>query len=247
MAKLHELLAVEADLKSTYNAILLETAKVFKHKGELFTGFVRTLKWFDDNAPEAPEERKALSTTVPRRLDYQNEHVVRYLDAVFQKELANQQAKADIIVDGKTLAENVPATYLLGLETKLKQLKSVYLEIPTLPPGISWKIDDTQGKDVFITQFPEETYKTEKKFKVQVLYEATKEHPAQVEKIPETENVGKYTRYTWSGAITAAEKSKLIGRIDKLLRAVKKARQRANNVDVKKDVIGKKLIDYING
>lgn len=46
--------------------------------------------------------------------------------------------------------------------------------------------------------------------------------------------------------MSVSEKSKILGRIDDLLLAVKKARQRANNVDVQKVNVGAKLLNYIN-
>jgi hypothetical protein len=46
--------------------------------------------------------------------------------------------------------------------------------------------------------------------------------------------------------ITPARKSELLDRIDKLLRAVKKARQRANGTEVVKVNVGKSIMDFIN-
>jgi hypothetical protein len=170
---------------------------------------------------------------------------VRYLNAVLQKEKTNQAATADIIIDGATIAEGVPATFLLGLETKLKQVREVYAKIPTLAPGIEWIEDTDKGDGVFKMANPEETYRTEKIIVPQIMYDATKEHPAQVDKIEEVKNVGKYTKNVWSGMMTSAQKSAILGKIDKLMRAVKKARQRANNTEIVKAEIGQALFDYI--
>jgi len=211
-------------------------------------GSQRRLEMFDENAPtHGEEDHIEMTTTASRRLDYQNGFVIRYFDAVLQKETTNQTAKTDLIVDGVVIAKAVPTTFLLGLETKLKELRATYDDIPTLAPGIKWEKDALKGNDVYQTANPEIRFKTEKIFKVQVLYDATKEHPAQVEKIPETKDVGRYTRTIWSGMMSPAEKSRLLGRIDTLLRAVKKARQRANSTDVVKTTIGQKLFEYING
>ena len=85
------------------------------------------------------------------------------------------------------------------------------------------------------------------KFKSQVLYKATVEHPAQIEKWEEQVPVGKYVKKVWSGMLTPARKSELLGNIDKLISAVKKARQRANATVVVKLNVGQKFIDFING
>ena len=172
--------------------------------------------------------------------------IVRYLDALLQKERTNQDATADIVIDGVKIADSLPATFLLGLESRLKRVRAVYESIPTLPPNIKWEKDETKGDDIYSRAHPEEQLKTEKIFKVQVLYDATKEHPAQVEKIPETKNVGVYKKEVWTGLLSPADKSVLLGKIDKLLQAVKKARQRANTTKVVKTTIGKELFAYIN-
>ena len=246
MAKLHEVLAVEGDLAGAYKKILQETSVTFSKKAELFFGFIRTLEMFEEGLPTPPSESKEVDTTVQDKLDYQKNFIIKYLDLVLQKEATNQKAMADIEIDGVTISKDVPATFLLGLESKLKQMREVYERIPTLPPGIKWEKDINKGEGIYVTSKPEEQFKTEKVIVPQILYEATVEHPAQVEKITETKNVGRYSRTSWSGAISPAEKSALLGRLDKLSRAVKKARQRANTEPVVKRTIGKELFDFIH-
>ena len=247
MAKLHELLSVEGDLEGNYKRTLDETKNTFTKKAAHFLGSHRRLKLFDDDAGDPGiDEHKEMDTTVADKLAHQEGFIVRYLDAVLQKETTNQTATADLVIDGVVLGKALPATFLLGLENKLKKIRETYEAIPTLPPGYKWVPDTTKGEGVYAIATPEETYKTEKKFKVQVLYEATKEHPAQVDKLQETENVGKYIKEIWSGMLSPADKSKLLGRIDKLIRETKKARQRANTAEVIKTSVGKVLFEFIN-
>uniref|UniRef100_A0A6M3JIC5 Uncharacterized protein n=1 Tax=viral metagenome TaxID=1070528 RepID=A0A6M3JIC5_9ZZZZ len=246
MSKLHELLSVEGDLEGTFKKILEETVTTFTKKADRFFGSIRTLEWFEDGQPPVPAEHQELTTTVKEKLDYQQDIIVQYFDAVLQKERTNQNAVGDIVIDGVTIASDIPATFLLGLESRLKKVRDVYSAIPTLPPNIKWEHDETKGENIYTRTHPEEQLRTEKIFKVQVLYEATKEHPAQVEKIPETKNVGVYKREVWTGLLSPAEKSMLLGRIDKLIRAVKKARQRANSTEVVKTTIAKEIFNYIN-
>jgi len=244
--KLHELLAVEADLEGAAKKILAESIKTFKDKPGFFTGMVRELKMFEEGEEKPPVERQEITTTVVAKLDYTKKPVIRWLDAVAQKERTNQDAKADLVVDGAVIAKEVPATLLLALESRLKLVKAVYDAIPTLAPGKKWELDESQGPNVYRDVHPEEKYKTKKTFEHKVLYNATKEHPAQIERWEETKNVGKYVQSVWSGMISPAQKSRLLGRIDKLLEEVKKARQRANNTDVVKMHVGKLLFDYIH-
>ncbi|MGK0291190.1 MAG: hypothetical protein ACI86H_002657 [bacterium] len=120
------------------------------------------------------------------------EHIVHYLDVVLQKERTNQEARADIIVDGVTLAKEVPATFLLGLETKIRQWKTLLEEIPTPAQGIAWEKDETRGDGIYKMAHPEKKFRTGKTYKSKVLYEATEKHPAQIKEWEEAENIGMY-------------------------------------------------------
>jgi len=251
MGKLHELLAVEPDLDGAQKKIMTEAVNTFAKKANLFMGFVKQLKLYDEEAPEQEPERLHMETTVGEKLDYVSDFVSRYIDAVFQKETANQKAKADIeLPSGGILAKDVPATMLLGLESKLKVLRGMYEAIPTLQPGIEWVPNESLGKGVYETKFPEIAFKTEKTIQHKILDKAHIEDgvgiPAQIEKWSETKNVGKYTKTVFSGMLTSAEKSAMINRIDNLIQGVKKARQRANMQDVEDVKIGRKLMDFIN-
>lgn len=244
---LHELLAVEGDLEGAHKKILEETRNTFTKKADHFFGQHRKLQMFADDGVEYPEEFKELDTTVNQKLEYLAGTEIRYFNALLGKESTNQVAVADLIVDGVTLGTDLPATFLLGMETRLKHLRAVYEAIPTLRPGISWVKDESMGEDIYKTEKPDEKLKTETVVEPIVLYEATKEHPAQIKEVSKTRNVGKYITTTWSGMISSAEKSVILERIDKLIRAVKQARQRANTTEVVKRTIGKELFDYIHG
>ncbi len=137
MGKLHELLAVETDLKGTFKRIVEEGIVTFSKKPDHFIGQHKKLEMFDESKQnENLEEHKELVTTVKDKLDYIQEHVVRYLDVLIQKEKTNQEATDALVVDGKILIADVPATCLLNLETELKTIRSYYEAIPTLAPGV---------------------------------------------------------------------------------------------------------------
>jgi len=243
---LHELLAIEGDLEGTYKKILQETNVTFTKKQDHFIGQHRKLEMFVDDGITYPEDHKALDTTVQAKLDYMQKTAIRYFDAILQKESTNQEAKADLVIDGITIATALPATFLLGMENRLKNLRSTYASIPTLQPGVDWIKDNSIGDHIYKTAKAIEKLKTETIVEPVVLYEATKEHPAQIKEVSKTTNVGKYIQTTWSGMITPAEKANLLNKIDKLIRAFKQARQRANTTEVIKKSIGKELFDFIN-
>ena len=243
---LHELLAVEGDLEGLHKRILEETKNTFAKKADHFFGQHRKLQMFVDDGIEYPEDYKALVTTVQDKLDYLAMTEIRYFDALLGKEATNQTATADLIVDDVVIGKNLPATFLLGMETRVKYLRAAYEAIPTLAPGITWVKDESEGANIYKADRPDEKLKTETVVEPIVLYEATKEHPAQIKEVSKTKNVGKYVTVTWSGMVTPAHKSALLSRVDKLLQGLKQARQRANTTVVVSKTIGKEMFDYIN-
>lgn len=247
MAKLHEILAVEGDLEGRSKVAIDETKKVLA-KPAMFTGMTRTCVMFDSEDTAPPAEHQEMTTTVQQRLDYTNAFLSDWYDAVLSKDVTNCIAKADIVIEqtGETIASDVPVTFLLGLETKLKAVREIYSGAPTLQAGIRWDERTDLGKGVFSQHHPGKKLKTAKKFKHQVLYDATDKHPAQIEKWEEQVPVGEYTEEILSGMLTSARKAELLGRIDQLIQAVKKARQRANATDLEPRKIGKSLFDFIN-
>ncbi len=246
MSKLHELLAVETDVESTYKKVVDEAINTFIKKTDHFIGTHRELSMFDESKQnENITEHKERVTTVKEKLDYVKDFAVRFFDVVLQKEKTNQLATADLIVDGKTLATNLPATFLLGMETKLRTVRNLYENAPTLPPGMKWERDNEAGDGVYRTVL-DDKLKTAKSFMHKVLIAPTDKHPAQIEKWEEQIPVGRYKSTAEYGMLTPAEKSQLIGKIDKLIQACKQARQRANCVDIVSEEIGKTIFEFIN-
>lgn len=245
--KLHEILAVEGDNEAVARKVMTEAVVTFTKRAQHFNGFERTLEMFEDTGEDLSvhTERQALTTTVPDKLEYMCRSVARYWDTVYRKDVANQTAKADIIIGDKVLASGVPSTFLLGLETKLKKLREVIETVPTLAPNIEWEKAPEQGPNVYHQKYPEKRTKTTKAIKSKVLYEATEHHPAQIDKWDETVNVGVFTREVWSGMITPAEKSAMLERVDTLAKAVKQARQRANCEPVTANKIAEDVLDYV--
>ncbi len=248
MAKLHELLAVEGDLQGTVKKLSLETQKTFS-KSEMFLGTHRKLVMFDASQQDSvvADDYREMVTTVPAKLDYLSKSMTKYFDAVLQKEKTNQSAVADLVVDGETIATGLPATFLLGMESRLKELRQVLEVAPTLAPGLAWIDDVTAGKGVYRVQNPDEKLKTAKTFMHKVLYEATDRHPAQIEKWEEQVAVGKYITNISSGMLSPSDKSELLGRLDTMIQSVKKARMKANMTDVVPAEIGKQMFKYILG
>lgn len=248
MGKMHEILAVEGEIEGMYKAMLEEGTTTFSKRSDHFMGQERTYHHFDDTEAErfAPE-KKEMVTTVRAKLAHMWACCIKYLDIVAQKEATNQVAKADLIVGGKVIGKDLPATFLLGLESKIKTWKAVFEAIPTLQPGIAWEKDPVLGEGVYVTKSPEELAKTKKTLRYQIMVPPTDKHPAQVEKWYEDVPVGKYVVRKWCGMLSPAEKSELLARLDILSQEVKAARQRANCQEVVPVSIGKNIVDFLMG
>ena len=245
---LHELLAVLSDLEGTAKKVRDEGINTFTKKQSHFNGYEKTLKMYSDERKQeetGARESKDLVTTVEKKLKYISKSQVKYYDALLQQEATNQKAVADLVVEGKTIAENLPATFLLGMESRLKAFRAVLENIPTLDPSLSWKIDVEAGEGIYVTEQTDTSYKQEKTVQHKVIVPATKEHPAQIREWADNKNVGTFFVTRRSSCISPAEKSKLLEKTDTLIRAVKKARQRANSTEIEKRSIGKDLMDFI--
>lgn len=248
MAKLHEVVAVEGDLSGTSHKIIEEAIVTFSKKPDHFIETATEQKYMADGQENLDtQESKAMVTTVAEKLLYVAPAVSRYLDTYLQKEATNQKARADLVIDDVVLMEAVPATVLLGLETKLKELRALYDSIPTLAPGPHWEYDASRRVGVYRARDPEVRFVTKREMRPVVMSPATKEHPAQVQAFQEDVPVAKKTINTWSGMLSPADKSDLLAKVDKVIRGAKRARQRANTetaVDQRK--LGRAIFDYIH-
>lgn len=246
MPQLHEILAVEGDLNSIAQRTIDESINTFQKKPNTYRGQVRRVTMLDPTREgENTVEDVAVTDTVKAKLAYTASHFTRYIDVVLQKEQTNQSANADLIVDGTTIATGVPATFLLGLENRLRRIRDLYAAAPTLEPGLRWERDEAAGDDIFSVE-AKPSFKTEKNIQHKVLVEATKEHPAQIEKWNEDTPVGRIEVTHSSGMLTVAEKSTLLTRIDKLIRATKRARMQANQVSISERTIGEEIFNYLH-
>jgi hypothetical protein len=232
MGKLHELLAVEKGLEVAATDAVREARDTFTRKQNHFLGAIKRYEPFDEakRHEEATEEFHEMETTVPAALERVMTQVAKWFDAVLQKEATNQTAKADVVVRGRTLARDLPATFLLGLESKLRQLRQMVQEVPVLSPGTKWEPDATRGKGVI---------------EHKIIVPATKEHPAQVEKWNADQNIGRYITEKWSGMASPADKAALLERLGELERAVKQARQRANAAEVLERQVGEAVAGFL--
>lgn len=250
-AQLHEVLAVEQDLRGQAGKILAETQSEFGKEAR-FRGSITTYEPFDAAESHlATTEREELATTVEERLQYTAKSLSKYWDVVLQKELTNQVASADIVIDGRVIATAVPATMLLGLETRILQFRQAIENMPTLDAKTAWTPAQGQKPGVYATEYDDVKFRTRKVVEPVVLYPAVVKEgvgiPAQVKEVSKDINVGKVIKKQFSGAVTSARCSEILGRVDTLLQAVRSARQRANKAEVVQANIGDELFRFILG
>lgn len=241
--KLFELLAVEKDLLNKTVESAKEILSRFSNQDN-FLGITTHFAKLLEDQPNLQDEFKPLPGNVDSALDEYLNNAGQYIDVTIEKETANTTAFADVVLDGAIFLEKWSATALLNLESRLDELHKVYSAIPTLPDSEVWTFDS--GKDSFVSGNRKQI-RTAKVAKTIVLYDATKEHPAQVQLVSTDVPAYEVERVVYSGMVTVADKKKRIERIEKLQRAVKQARQRANTVETSENKISDKIFGYING
>lgn len=244
--KLHEILAVESDLKKKSAKLVEDTANSFSKRDEHYVGMKKVYSSFEEGGEMVPNEGKEVVATVKDKLSYALNSVIEAIDATVTKEEANCSgtAKTMLSVDGVDMGE-LSATSLLALESQLVALRdNVYKQIPTLENTRTWKKVD--GTNMYASE-PQLKYRTVNRQKHVVVVPPTENHPAQVAVTTEVVQVGKYEQTDYAGKIRSIDKANILERMDKLINAVKAARSRANNVDIEQVKIGKRLFEYING
>lgn len=238
---LNKLIAIESGVKTGAKRRETELYHLLQ-KNALLSGINRTYQPKDDDGDRLPSETTLVQVKVEKVVKDLAAELTRLFDVTLTKEVGNSQAKADVVVDGKTLLKQVPVTYLLFLEKQLVDINTFVSKLPTLDPGSEWVYDS--NNDVNVTT-PVQTVKTKKIPRNWVKAEATDKHPAQVEIFHEDVIVGTWTKVDYSGAIPATRKAELLSRVEKLITAVKYAREEANSLIVEDQQAGDKVFNYL--
>lgn len=242
-AKLNQVIAVVSGKKKKVTDALT-TAYHTVQKTPLFDGIDRTYAPKDEDGEKFPSERKAIQVKAKDLVKEVAASLTEMYDVVATQDYANCRAKADVVVDGKPILTSVPVTHLLFLEKQLKDVETFVSKLPTLDPSEVWQYN--QAGDFYST-IPAETAKTKKIPRAFVKYDATKEHPAQVETFHEDILVGYWKTVKSSGALPSKEKNAMLERVRKLQEAVMKAREEANSVESPNVSEGEVIFKYVFG
>lgn len=247
MSKLHELLATAGSLAGQAQATRTELMGTFNNKRVLFQQKLITFTPLEETGKVETREQSDIQSSVHDEIEWISKIMAKAIDAAYAIDIANTTAVADVTLeDSTTLLSGVPATALLQLEKRIKEVQELIKTIPTLDPAKGFKLDPATGQHVFAARevLKDSTKKVEE---FVVIVQPTKEHPAQTAKVTKDIKVGTIREQEWSSLITPAKKAELLERCEALYRAVTQARSRANEtvIDQKEHKIAAKLLGYV--
>jgi hypothetical protein len=247
VAKLFERLAVEGQLKAQVTHARTDLRKTFESKRHLFEEKRKTYTAAIAGAEPVVEEQSEIQSTIRAELRWIADLWTKALDTSYQVCEGNMTARADVVLDnGTVLLKGVPATALMDVGKRMAELQELLSAVPTLDPAKGFKPAPDRGAGYFKAR---EVLRTRTR-KVQVplvKYQATVEHPAQVDVISVDEPAGSLLEQEWSALITPAQKADLLTRVEEVRRAITTALQRANTVEVQEVHCGEVLFKYVLG
>jgi hypothetical protein len=243
MPRQSQVIAIEKDEKKRAKEEQTTIYKVLQ-KHALFQGQTREFHKLDDAAPDRPSENQHVQYNAEDLLHRAVKGLSSYFDCVLTKDKGNQVLSADVEVNGHVILKDAPITFLLFLEKEIIDLITVIKALPVLDPAHTWTYDDTskiyRGNKVV-------TQSTTKEQVPVVLYDATKEHPAQTQLVTKDVPVGDWHTTAISGGIKRETAEMYLNKATDLLAAVKQAREEANSGEVKNHSISQNIIDYLFG
>lgn len=241
--QLNQILAVEKGVKATAASELAAAQQALGNSARL-SGISRTYRPKEDDGETLPPESTRVQVRAKDVLTGIRSSLSRLFDVTLTKDVTNGSAKSDVVVDGTTIAKDVPATTLIFLEKQLAEFGAFVARLPVLDPAETWSYDD--ASDAFRTTTTE-TARTKKIPRNHVLSEATDKHPAQVQVYTEDVVAGYWATTKFSGALPQKDVTALAQRVAKLAEAVKVAREQANTVPVTDQRIGESVFAYLLG
>ncbi len=240
--KLNQVIAILQTVKANSTKAKTSVYHLIQ-KNTMFQGISRTFQPVAEDGFVYPPENQTLQMKAEDLLSSFEQACTELFNLCATQDWANAQAKADIVVDGTTILREVPVSYLLFLEKQLADIKTFISTLPILDTSESWVYDGQQ--ECFATE-PKYTTKTKKIVKPVVLYEATKEHPAQVKESSEDVPEGTWRTVKFSGAISQARQNELLRRVDKLMQEVIFAREQANSLEVtQQNQVARSIFGYL--
>lgn len=224
--KLAQVNAVLTTQKAAAEKAVTELYKRVQKESD-FVGRSRVYRPMDDEkGSKLPPENQAVRYKASELLKAVAQTWAGVWDLTATQDEGNTSARADVVVDGMKVLENVPVTTLLYLDKQVNDLQTFVSKIPVPDPAEAWAYDPNAG---LLRTPPTETVRTSKEPVVIVKYDATDRHPAQTELVQKDVPVGTWTQTLLSGAMPADVKEAALRKLAKLQAAIKDAREEANS------------------
>lgn len=239
--KLNQVLAVEKGLKQRVTRDLTELHKI-SQKPELYDGHTRTYEPKHEDGEQVPQESKKIQLHGNEVLWKLEETLGELFDITATKDKTNTVTSATVRVDGHTIIEDVPVSYLLFLEKQLDDIYTAVRKLPVLDPSVEWHWSEERN---CYASNPQDKNRTEKVPEPVVLHPGTDKHPPQTQLEYRDRVIGTYTTIRFSDALPEQKKADILKRIVRLKDAVKQAREEANAVDAVRLRVGKDVFSYI--
>lgn len=237
---LHQIIAAEKGAKSRLESVITEIYKGIQ-KPEEFKGFIKKYTPKDDEGERFQDEKKVIQRNYVDTIKKAKKAFADLFDTTATRDYANCNARADVILDGFTIVQ-APVTYLLFLEKKLVDIHTMVKALPTLDPDHEWTPD---AQDNFFRSETVQTVKTKKINTVVTLAPATTEHAAQAQLAQEDVSIGHWDTTNLSGAIPMKQKEEILERIERVIKEVKFAREKANTTEVDEQRFGDAILAQI--
>jgi hypothetical protein len=241
-AKLNQIIAVLPKKKANVDAAKTRVYHKIQKDPHQFMGLIKTYKPKVDGADGVPDQRKSVQYTVNQAVKDFSGCLTELMDVVYSQEESNSKARANIVIDGVTLLENVPVTFLLFLQKQCDDARTFAEKLPTLDSAHEWTYDATSDQYKSETT---ETNRTSREPYVIKLADPTEHHPEQAEVRERDVVIGTYKSTEFSGKIPEKVKNEMLARITKLQEAVVKAREEANLQEVDQADVGKKILQFM--
>jgi hypothetical protein len=239
--KLNQLIAIVSGQKSKTQRQISDLYKKIQNS-DLMLGITRIYRPKDEEGEQFPSETKRVQFTAKQALKESEKIYSEVWDLIYSQDVANCTANADVKVNEEVILKAIPVTSLMYLEKQLTDLSTFVEKIPVLDTTEGWILDPDLG---YYSAGPIETVKTKKVPKNHIKYEATKDHPAQVEVFHEDIIIGRWETVKFNAGLAPVEKEKILKKIDLLRNAVKMAREEANMLDVSIKNISKRVFEWV--
>lgn len=242
MAKLHQLLAIESGARNQCAKDITAAHHGLQHAAML-QGIFREYQPLKEDGDKLPPEQTLLQTRVYDVIKDTKAIFQKNWDIVATRDFANKKACADIVVNDIVFAKDVPVPFLLWLEGRLDDIHTFVSKLPTLPADTEWEWDKNQN--CYKNKNEIRTHRTVKIPYALQLSPATDKHPAQVVEKAEDRIVGHWITHKYSGAIPVQEMREMKARVEELQKAVKFAREKANQIEVEDQKFSETILKYI--